>query len=183
MMYALPKSLEVCGVEYEIRSDYRVVLDICTALADPDLDDFNRMMEALEIFYPAFDDMPPSHYEKALKKCYWFINGGDEEDDSRKAPKLMDWEQDFKYIVAPINRVMGTEVRALEYLHHWTFLSAYREIGDCTFAQIVRIRSKKAKGKQLDKDEQRWYRENRKIVDIKQTYSTAEKETLSKWGV
>ena len=37
MMYDLPKRLEVGGKEYDIRSDYRAVLDICTALFDPEL--------------------------------------------------------------------------------------------------------------------------------------------------
>ena len=37
MNYALPKSLEVGGVEYEIRTDYRVILDAISALNDPDL--------------------------------------------------------------------------------------------------------------------------------------------------
>lgn len=192
MMYDLPKSLEVCGVEYEIRSDFRAVLDVCTALSDPDLGDREKAYVALDIFYPAFDDMPPEHYEEALKQCFWFINCGDDEDESkRKAPKLMDWERDFQYIVAPINRVVGREIRDIPYdrkentggFHWWSLIAAYYEIGDCTFAQIVRIRSKKAKGQKLDKEDARWYRENRKLVDLKQTYSESEKAVMSAWGL
>lgn len=185
MMYELPKSLEVCGVEYEIRSDFRAVLDICAALSDIELDDSAKAYTALDIFYPAFEEMPPEHYEEALKQCFWFINCGNDNDESkRKAPKLMDWEQDFQYIVAPVNRVVGTEIRGLDYMHWWTFISAYQEIGgDCTFAQIVRIRSKKAKGQKLDKEDARWYRENRKLVDLKQTYSENEKAVMSAWGL
>lgn len=183
MMYSLPTSLEVCGVNYEIRSDYRAVLDICTALSDVDLSDQDKAIVALAILYPGFEEMPPEHYQEAIKKCFWFINGGADDEPIRKAPKLMDWEQDFQYIVAPVNRVLGTEIRAVEYLHWWSFISAYYEIGDCTFAQIVRIREKKAKGKALDKQDQEWYRQNRHMVDFKQTYSDSEKAVLSVWGV
>lgn len=183
MMYELPKSLVVCGTEYEIRSDYRAVLDLCIALSDIDLTDEEKAFVCLDIFYPEFDKMPQEHYKEALKQCFWFINCGEEEQATQKAPKLMDWKQDFKYIVAPINRVLSTEIRALEYFHWWSFISAYYEIGDCVFAQIVRIRDKKAKGKKLDKEESAWYRQNRNLVDIRQTFSESEKEIMKSWGV
>ena len=90
-------------------------------------------------------------------------------------------EQDFRYIVAPINRVVGQEIRAVEYYHWWSFISAYYEIGDCLFAQIVRIRDKKARGKPLDKEEQKFYRENRHMVDFHTNYTDAENALLKKW--
>lgn len=182
-MYELPKSLDVCGVMYEIRSDFRAVLDICAALSDCDLTNEEKAFVCLDIMYLSFEEMPPEHYEEAIKQCFWFINCGAEEENTKKAPKLMDWEQDFQYIVAPINRVLGTEIRAAEYLHWWSFISAYYEIGDCTFAQIIRIRDKKAKGKKLDKAEQEWYKNNRKLVDLKKSYSESEKAILKEWGV
>ena len=181
MIYDLPKRLVVCGSEYDIRSDYRAVLDICTALSDVELTDEDKAFVALGVFYPTFEKMPPEHYQEALAQCFWFINCGDEE-QNRHAPKLMDWEQDFRYIVAPINRVVGQEIREIPYLHWWSFISAYYEIGDCVFAQIVRIRDKKAKGKPLDKEEQRFYRDNRQMVDFKAKYTDAENELLKLWG-
>ena len=181
MTYDLPKRLAVCGSEYDIRSDYRAVLDICTALSEVELTDEEKAFVAFSIFYPAFEEMPPEHYREALTRCFWFINCGEEE-QNRRTPKLMDWEQDFRYIVAPINRVVGQEIREIPYLHWWSFISAYYEIGDCLFAQIVRIRDKKAKGKPLDKEEQRFYRENRQMVDFKAKYTDAENEFLKLWG-
>lgn len=191
MIYELPKSLNVCGVEYGIRSDFRAVLDICAALSDVDLNEQGKAFVCLDIMYPSFHQMPKEHYQEALKKCFWFINCGEDDDNTQKAPKLVDWEQDFQYIVAPINRVLGQEIRSIPYnweentggLHWWTFISAYYEIGNCTFAQIVRIRDKKSKGKKLDKQDQEWYKANRKLVDLKQTYSESEKEILKEWGV
>lgn len=183
MIYDLPTKLEFCGKPYEIRSDYRAVLDICTALTDPDLSGEEKVYVTLGIFYPEFKKMPPEHYQDAITQCFWFINCGSEEENTRKSPKLMDWEQDFQYIVAPVNRVLNTEIRDVEYLHWWSFISAYYEIGDCLFAQIVRIRNLKAKGKPLDKVDAQWYRENRHMVDIKQTFSESEKAILKEWGV
>lgn len=191
MMYDLPKSLDVCGVTYAIRSDFRAVLDICAALSDTNLSEQEKAFVCLDIMYPGFLEMPQEHYQEAIKQCFWFINCGAEEDGTRKTPKLMDWEQDFQYIVAPINRVLGQEIRSIPYnqkentggLHWWTFISAYYEIGDCTFAQIVRIRGKKAKGKKLDKQDQEWYKQNRKLVDFKHSYTEGEKAVLKEWGI
>lgn len=185
MNYYLPKSVEIDGTEYEIRSDYRAALDVCTALSDPGLSDEEKAYNALLIFYPAFEnEMPPRHYETAIEEMYRFLNGGDLDDNPRKQPRMVDWEQDFPLIVAPMNRVTGQEIRAAEYMHWWTFLAAYQEIGgDCTFAQVVGIRYKKAAGKRLDKQEREFYRKNRKLVDFKRNYTTAEEKTLKAWGV
>lgn len=182
-VYDLPTSLEVGGTEYEIRSDYRAILDICIALSDVNLSEQDKAIVAITIMYPAFEEMPQEHYAEALQKCFWFINCGGDEGATRKGPKLMDWKQDFQYIVAPVNRVLNTEIRAVKYLHWWSFISAYYEIGDCTFASVVRIRNKKAKGKTLDKQEMEWYNQHRQMVDFKQAYSDAEKDLLKAWGV
>ena len=182
MMYELPVCAEVCGCVYEIRSDYRAILDICAALSDPALSDGERGLVTLSIFYPAFEQMPPEHYQDAVQACFRFINCGNEETGRRRAPRLVDWEQDFPYIVAPVNRVYGQEIRAVPYLHWWTFVGCYYEIGgDCTFAQIVHIRDKLAHGKPLDKSERAWYRQNRRLVDFKTKYTDAEEQILRAW--
>lgn len=185
MNYGLPKSVEIDGTEYEIRSDYRAALDVCTALSDPELSDEEKAYNALLIFYPSFEhDMPPRHYETAIEEMYRFLNGGELETNQRKQPRLVDWNQDFPIIIAPINRVAGREIRAVEYMHWWTFLAFYQEIGgECTFAQVVGIRYKKSHGKKLDKQEREWYRQNQRLVDFKTNYTSAEEETLKAWGV
>ena len=93
----------------------------------------------------------------------------------------MDWQQDFQLIVAPINRVIGKEIRSIDYLHWWTLIAAYQEIGDCTFAQVVAIRSKKAKGKKLEKSEQEFYKQNRNLVDFKRQYTEQDENVINKW--
>lgn len=182
MIYDLPKSLEVCGMDYEIRSDFREILDIIGILNDEELESGERAFVTLLFFYPGFQEMPVGHYQEALEKCYWFINGGKQEQEGKPAPRLMDWEQDFQFIIAPVNRVIGHEIRADAYLHWWTFLSAYMEIGECTFAQIVHIRDAKNRGKPLDASDKEWYRRNQDIVDLKTRYTSTEEELLKKWG-
>ncbi len=177
----LPTTVELGGVPWDIRSDYRAALDICAALSDPELDGRERAFAALDIFYPELEKLPSERLNEALEQCLRFIGGGAENAENCKGPRLVDWQQDFPYIVAPINRVTGQEIRSLEYMHWWTFLAAYYEIGDCTFAQIVRIREKRAAGKPLDRSEQEFYRKNRRLVDLKQSYTEQEENVLRQW--
>ena len=187
MGYELPTSVEIDGLEFAIRTDFRVILDIFAALDDSELNDQERAFAVLQMFYPDFDELV--NYDAAIKELFKFINGGTEDVDQRRRPKLVDWQQDSQYIIAPINHVIGTEIRAIPYdmetntggLHWWTFLAAYTEIGDCLFAQIVRIRDQKARGKKLDKSDQEFYKKNREIVDIKRRYTPEEDEFIKKW--
>lgn len=181
MNYELPTYVEIGGKEYAIRSDYRAVLDIMAALSDADLDDNERGYAVMAIFYPQVDEIPPDLFGEAIKKCFWFINGGEDERDKKKQPQLVDWNMDLPRIIPPINKVLGGEVRALDYMHWWTFLGAYMEIGDCLFAQIVSIRNKKAKGKKLDKSEQEFYNKNRDIIDIKKHYTQTQNDIVERF--
>ena len=175
---SLPTTLEVGGKEYAIRTDYRVALDILLALTDIELDDYNKAMEALDCLY--VDAIQPEDYQEALAKCYWYLRGGEDERE-QKQPQLVAWEQDFNLIAAPISKVIGQDVRGMEYLHWWSFLSAYMSIGDCLFAQVVGIRDKKARGKRLEKADQEFYRRNRDLIDIKKRTTEAEDEILNSW--
>ena len=180
-----PTSLNIGGVDYEIRTDYRAVLDLFTALSDPELTDEDEQVTAymqnrvmLEIMFPQCDDIPLEHMQEALEKVTEFIDMGISDD--RKKPKTMDWEQDAPILIPAINRVLNCEIRAQKYLHWWTFLGAYMEIGESLFSNIVHIRQKKASGKKLEKWEQDFYNDNKSLIDFKQKdkRSTEEKDVL-----
>lgn len=177
MNYELPTTVTVNEKEYKIRSDYRAVLDMITALNDPELDDREKAIVCLEIFYVDI----PEDLQTALKECFKFINFGKEE-EPKSVPKVVDWEQDFDMIIAPINRVAGREIRMDKYLHWWTFLGYYNEIGDCLFAQVVGIRDKKARHKKLNDAEKEFARRNADIITIKHRYSDAENAVLEAWA-
>ena len=181
MMYDLPKSLQIGGVEREIRSDFRAILDICCALSDSELNPIEKAVVTLEIFYPDHESIRAADWSEALEKCLNFIEHGT--NPQKNSTKLVDWEQDFPYIIGSINRTAGYEVRAVPYLHWWTFLSYFHAIGEGQFSTIVSIRDKLRRGKPLEKYEKEYYRENKSKVDLKKRYSAeeiAEREALEK---
>ena len=93
----------------------------------------------------------------------------------------MDWNQDAPILIPAINKVAGKEIRSIPYLHWWTFMSLYMEIGEGLYSQVINIRNKKIKGKKLEKWEQEFYRDNKSLVDLKMKRnerSEEEKEEL-----
>lgn len=179
MNYGLPTSVTINGTEYPIRSDYRAILDIVEAITFEDYSDQDRAMAVLGVFYV---ELPPREdWEEAIKQAFSFISMGQEE-SKKKSPKLLDWGQDFPVIISAVNNAAGKEVRALDYCHWWTFMGYYDSISsESTFANIVSIRNKRAKGKKLEKWEREYYSENKHLVDIRRpiNYTAEEQELLS----
>ena len=184
MIWDLPLSVEINGEIHAIRNkcDYRVVLDVISALNDPELTEEEKIKCALIIFYEKASNI--SDFETAVKEMFKVINLGEEQEEQENKPKLMDWEHDFPQIAPPVSRVLGYSVRdANRYTHWYDFIGAYQEIGgECTFSTIVSIRAKRAKGKKLDKWEEEYLKEHRKMVELPKKLTTEEKEFLdSDW--
>ena len=59
-------------------------------------------------------------------------------------------------------------------------MGLFNEIGEGLFSTVMSIRSKKVKGKKLDKWEQEFYRDHKEMVDIKTRYSDEEQFQIDK---
>ena len=184
MMYSLPYHVEIDGERYAIRDncDFRMVLDVINALNDVDLTEQERMQCALFIFYG--DEIQNiANVEEAVRQMMIVLNIGEEEHEESKKPSLMDWHHDFPILAPPISRTLGYDVRTPDkFTHWWTFVGAYMEIGECTFSNVVSIRTKRMKGKKLEEWEKEFYRDNKKMVDLPQKLTKEEQDFLdSDW--
>lgn len=182
-MWSLPLTVEIDGVIHNIRNkcDYRVVLDVIEVFKDEELGDNEKVACALIIFYEDVDKI--KNREEATKQMLKVINLGEEEAEQDNKPKIMDWQHDFQLIAPPVSRVLGYDVRTPDrYCHFWTFIGAYMEIGECQFSSVISIRTKRMKGQKLDKSEEEFYRENKKMIDLPQKLTKEEQEWLdSDW--
>lgn len=179
-LWNLPEAAVIGSTEYQLHTDFRDILEIMRYLEDPDRPEYLRWYIAVSLFYEG--EIPLEHRQEAMEYLADFISGG-ERDDSRPGPKLLDWEQDAQVIVADVNKVAGAEIRALPFLHWWTFLSFFHAIGEGQLSTLISIRDKLRRGKKLEKWEQEYYRNNRERVDLKKKYSAdelAEQERLKK---
>lgn len=181
MIGYLPKSLVVKDKEIDIRTDYRIALNIFVAYSDPDLTIEEKIEVMLTCLYKCeLGEIPD--IEEACKQAVWFLNGGNY-DEPVKGPKIMDWEQDEQMIFSAVNKVANKEVRMEEHIHWWTFLGYFREVEDGLFTTVVNIRKKKATGKKLEKYEKEFIQNNSDIVKLKPKYNEKdmiEKERLEK---
>lgn len=184
-MFDLPTTITVNGKEYPIRNkgDFRMVFDCFSALNDDGLDISYRAVTALFIFIDGVTSTRQLHemfptqqlLTEAVKQMYnWFNCGQDEIAGVKSHKGVVDWEQDQQLIAGAINAVSKIEVRSIPYLHWWTFMGYYFNIGDGAFSTIVNIRSKIKEGKKLEKYEQEFQRNNPQYFTTKRT--TVEKE-------
>lgn len=176
MIGELPKSLQVNGHKYDIRTDYRDVLNIFQAINDPEMKDSEKTYVMLYILYSDFDQICTDDYQEAVNQAVRFIDGGTPEGSGSGSnnTKILDWEQDEQMIFSAINKVAGCETRNLPYLHWWSFLGFFNEIEEGLLSTVLLIRQKKSKKKPLEKWEREFYQKNKAIVDLKERLSPEE---------
>lgn len=183
MIGALPEALTVGGEEYPIRTDYRNVLQVFEAFQDPELTQEEKWIVAIYLLFEEFscaDDVLEAAQNgfdlgEAMKQISWFISAGQPEKQVLEQPTY-NWTQDEQMIFSAVNKVAGKETRELEYLHWWTFLGYFNEVGEGLFRDIVRIRHKLNKGKKLDKDEEEFFSHNKELVLMKKPLTKEEQE-------
>ena len=166
-MYELPTSIIINDKEYPIRNkgDYRTIINIIDVTGDPELKSNEIMAVVIIMFYENVNTISDIYYtfpdiQEAYNQVMKFISLNNSEVGQKTEHKMIDWVQDENLIVSAINNVAHTEIRALPYLHWWTFIGYYMSIGECSLATVVGIRSKIAEGRKLDKSEQRFRKNN-----------------------
>ena len=179
MNFSLPDTVTISDIEYRIRTDFRTILEIFVMLDDPDLTDADKTEALLRMFHI---ERPPDA-EAALQAFIDFVDPrSSQKKERKKQSPLIDWQQDFDLMVAPINHILGFECRSADYLHWHTFLAAYLEIPpESVFARVLRVREKLRTGKKLEKYERSWYSKNRDLVHLKPKFSKAEEELIEAW--
>lgn len=173
-MYNLQTKVEINGASFGIRNkgDFRMVLDCFKVLNDMDLDGVERIYSSLIIFYEDFEDIEDVLDQEDIMKelveaMFLFFNEGEENIKSNtNNHRLIDWEKDSNLVCSAINNVAGQEIRALEYLHWWTFLGYYMAIGECALTTIVTIRNKIANEEKLEKYEKKFRQQNPEYFNI-----------------
>lgn len=183
MIGALPETLLVGGEEYPIRTDYRNVLQVFEAFQDPELTQEEKWIVAIYLMFEDFscaDDVLQAardgfNLEDAIKQISWFISAGQPEKQVLEKPTY-NWAQDEQMIFSAVNKVAGRETRELEYLHWWTFLGYFNEVGEGTFSFIVGIRHKLNNGKKLEKHEKEFLAQNKELVKLEKPKTKEEQE-------
>lgn len=165
MLGTLPTTLNVNGVDYDIRTDFRNVLQIIAAFNAPELNDREKAYVCLKQLFISLNTLPADDYTAAYEAAVEFIEHQVEED--RPSPRIVNWEKDEALIFSAINKVAGKEVRSEKYMHWWTFLGYFQCIDkNDTWGCILVIRQKRAQGKKLESYEKEFYSANRNLCSV-----------------
>lgn len=178
MIGELPQALTVAGKSYAIRADFRNILRIFEAFADDGLRDRDKFYVCMRRLYVDFDAIPGDDYREAYEQAVWFIECGQHHES--KGPRLVNWTHDEQMIFPAINKVAGTEVRAMNFLHWWTFMGWFQCIDrEDLWGSVLSIRQKRSKGKKLEKWEQEFYNANTELCRVDGKPPKTAEESLS----
>lgn len=166
-MYSLQTTVTVDDLVFHItnQGDFRMVLDCFSALNDNELSEDYRVLACLLIFYEEFNTVVDvnnhqDYLQTLVEQMYLFFNCGQSQVQGTSNYKLIDWDGDSQMICSAVNNVAHQEVRALPYLHWWTFMGYYMSIGESLMSTVISIRGKIKKHKKLDKWEKEFKQEN-----------------------
>lgn len=173
MIGILPEALAVGGKFVQINADFRNALIIFSAFTDEALTAEEKAYICLKRLYK--EKIPKAALEEAIKKAYWFLDGGDMPKSKPTEIKMLDWEHDEAIIMPAVSKTIGVvDVRSLPFLHWWSFLGAFGEVGEGLFSQIVHIRQKMGKGEKLNDAEKEFCRKNEELVMLRTAEEKAE---------
>lgn len=183
MIGALPDTLTVDGIDCPIRTDFRNILQVFEAFSDPELTQEEKWIVAIYLVFEAFscaEDVILAAQEgfniqEAVEQISWFVTAGAPEREMLEKPTYS-WQKDEQIIFSAVNKVAGVETRALEYLHWWTFLGYFNEVGEGTFSFVVGIRNKLNRGKKLEKYEKDFLAHNKELVKLERPKTKEELE-------
>lgn len=185
MDWKLPITVEFDEKKFSInkKCDYRMVIDCLNAHKDKCLSANEQLTCSLIIFFGI--EIINERRETLVflaEKMANIINGDSAGiqglSQKRKNSNIVDFEKDFPLIASALLPILGYDIREERYLHWWTFLGAFREIRSGVYADVLRIRAKRAAGVALTKEEKAFYARNTHIVDITCDLTDDEREFL-----
>ncbi len=156
-----PDAVMVDGAAVPVNTDFRVCLRAIKALGDERLLPNEKLTVLVELMYPE----PPKNTAAAVSQALKFLDLG-EETDGGKAARVFSFDKDARFIYTAFRSSFNIDLNSVENLHWWAFKSMLFDLSeDCFFNTLVRLRSRKAKGK-LTKDEKEFVRNNPDLIAL-----------------
>lgn len=164
----LPTKVEIEGTKYEINSDFRTSILFELLMQDYEVNDQDKIIRALELYYPVL----PSNVDLAIEKILWFYRCGKDIKTSKGNGKgksvtsIYNFNYDDDYIYAAFLDQYRVDLQDIEYLHWWKFKAMFKALKEDN--EIVKIMSYRAMdlSKIKDKEQNKFYQEMKKLYEI-----------------
>lgn len=174
----VPTTVNIEDEDYEINSDFRTSILFELLMQDDDLDDKDKIIQALELYYPTM----PSNLNDAVEKMLWFYRGGKNEIETKntrkgnnKSTQIYSYDYDDDYIYSAYLDQYGIDLQDIEYLHWWKFKAMFKALKeDNMIVKIMGYRSMDI-SKIKDKEQKEYYTKMKKLYEIPKLKNEIEK--------
>lgn len=179
-----PEYIKIGDKKYKINTDYRVVIEIDKISRDETINEYERMLSFLYVFYGE-EGINSDDYEALLNGMFTFIKGRPSSAkviDDTKQEVDMDYEQDMGLIIASMKSEYNIDITK-EKIHWWLFFDYLNGLStDCILNRVREIRSKDL-SKISDKEEREEYEKLKKIwsLDKKKTMTAEQKKSAEEF--
>lgn len=174
----------------DFNTDFRIGMLFEMLMQDRNIDKKTKIIQAINLYYPHPEQI--DDFEKAYNDIIWFYtcgksefnNKADDEKESKKKKvkspkdeKIYDYEYDDGYIYSAFLQQYGIDLQEIKYLHWWKFKSLFDALNKDT--KIVEIMGYRAidLGKIKDKEEKNRYKKLKKIYQLPDMRTEAQKES------
>ena len=179
----LPSSVKIDSTEYEINSDFRTSVLFSLLMEDDNLNEEEKVLQALNLYYPVV----PDNSEEAIEQIKWFYSCGklDNPIGNKKvrasSKKVFDFEVDANYIYSAFMSQYNIDLQDIEELHWWKFkalLEGLKE--DNKLSKIIEYRSMDL-SKIKDKEQRKFYKDMQKQYSLNKE-SKEDLKLLEEWN-
>lgn len=175
----LPTKVTIDGIEYKINCDFRTSILFELLMQDVELNNEEKLISALDLYYPEL----PGNINQAIEKMLWFYRCGKDEVDSKnnnkgtsKAANIYSYEYDDDYIYSAFLYQYNIDLQDINYLHWWKFKAMFKALKeDNMIVKIMGYRSIEL-SKIKDKEQRKYYKGLKKIYELPKMSMGATKE-------
>lgn len=177
----VPNKVTIENKEYEINSDFRTSILFEMMMQDTEIDDKEKIIIALELYYPIL----PGNIDKAIEKLLWFYRGGKDiltsksKGVGKSVSQIYNYEYDDEYIYSAFLDQYGVDLQDIEYLHWWKFKAMFKALKeDNMITKIMSYRSMDI-SKIKDKEQKAYYKHMKDVYKIPTSISKNEVEKIN----
>lgn len=160
----LPETVEIDGLKYPIHTDFRISILFEQLLADTELTEPEKLIQALQLYYPLL----PADIPTAIDQMLWFYRCGKEQkaaEDEKPSAAVFDYDVDDQYIYAAYLDQYGIDLQDVK-LHWWKFKALFAGLKDDN--KLCKIMSYRAMDipSDMPKAQKEFYKKMKKFYEI-----------------
>lgn len=174
---ALPNSVYISGLKYNINTDFRFVLMFEKLMRDRSINDMEKTYIVTQLF---FEEQHIVDFNEAIEQILWFHRCGNEiknsdSSESESVEIIYDFEEDADYIYSGFMECYGLDLTNAK-MHWWKFKALFNGLSEeCMIKKIMHYRAVKITSDMSD-SQQKFYRKMKNIFALSDMRTEEEKE-------